>query len=551
MPAVVIVQLLLTAAACLGLWRLCRAQPKIVIAGFLVRALAGQALFWISYLRLPFARSLQLGNGFWFFAVDGPFYLGYATDLAARGPAAILLDAHYPSQFFVQVLSLGAGALGGVASIAILLNCAAYLATCTIITRIARPRNNVVLAAIACSPAAILFSLQPLKDTLFTLLIVAMIAAFRRWEESWRAGGRWARFTGYALAMCAVIFAIAGIRWYVSVIAWGAAAIFFVLTALQARRKGWAFATGALLVILLAQSIRLGAHDLQPAYDRLLNPMTALQWRPSATKKHLTEVRKGFESTPGATTIAEGGALAQPDPVATPTTTIAEVAPPQPDPVAEPTTTVAEVAPPQPDPVAAPTTTIAEVAPPQPDPVAAPTTTIAEVAPPQPDPVAAPTTTIVEVARPQPPEIVPAIAPVVPPAPQTPGEEPPSLFPSRFASRVISGCAAMFLPRFLGESLGLVRVGGGRGLWLFAEVDTLIFDLVLLYALIHSARNLRRGRKKMTATFVFCVLVFVMTAGPMLYTVNNFGTLFRLRLMVYCIAAVLPITLREEGDALQ
>ncbi|HET8773770.1 MAG TPA: hypothetical protein VFP80_08270, partial [Thermoanaerobaculia bacterium] len=88
----VIVQLLFTAVACLGLWRLCRTQPKIVIAGFLVRALVGQALFWISYLRLPVARSLQLGNGFWFFAVDGPFYLGYAAELAARGPAAILLD---------------------------------------------------------------------------------------------------------------------------------------------------------------------------------------------------------------------------------------------------------------------------------------------------------------------------------------------------------------------------------------------------------------------------------------------------------------------------
>ncbi len=50
----------------------------------------------------------------------------------------------------------------------------------------------------------------------------------------------------------------------------------------------------------------------------------------------------------------------------------------------------------------------------------------------------------------------------------------------------------------------------------------------------------------MTATFVFCLLVFVMTAGPMLYTVNNFGTLFRLRLMVYCVAAILPVTLRAE-----
>src|ERR1041385_1146655 len=50
----------------------------IIAAGFLLRAFAGQALFWISYLRLPIARPLQLGDGLWFFAVDGAFYVQYA-----------------------------------------------------------------------------------------------------------------------------------------------------------------------------------------------------------------------------------------------------------------------------------------------------------------------------------------------------------------------------------------------------------------------------------------------------------------------------------------
>ena len=109
----------------------------------------------------------------------------------------------------------------------------------------------------------------------------------------------------------------------------------------------------------------------------------------------------------------------------------------------------------------------------------------------------------------------------------------------------------MFLPRILAESLGIIRVGGGRGLWLFAEVDTIVFDLVLIYAIVYCTRNLRRGRARATATFVLCVLVFVMTAGPMLYTVNNFGTLFRLRLMAYFLAAILPITLRTKPDAVQ
>jgi hypothetical protein len=132
------------------------------------------------------------------------------------------------------------------------------------------------------------------------------------------------------------------------------------------------------------------------------------------------------------------------------------------------------------------------------------------------------------------------------PAP-VPGEPAPRV-PTTLSSRLITGFAAAFLPRMLGESLGLIHVGGGRGLWIFAEADTLVLDLVVLYAIVFCMRGLWRRRVKLTATFVFCLLLFVMTAGPMLYTVNNFGTLFRLRLMVFCIAAILPITLRATGE---
>ena len=471
-----VVQLLLATAACFGLWRLCRAQPRIVIAGFLIRAFAAQALFWISYLHLPIGRSLQLGNGFWFFAVDGPFYLKDAMKLVERGPAAILLlGDEFPSRFFVQVLSLFVGAFGGVASVAFLLNGAAYLLTCAIAQRLRR--NDIVLAAIAFSPASILFSLQPLKDTLFMLLIVAIFAAFRRWEELWRAGGTRLQFLACAAAMLALLYALAGIRWYFAAIVCVSSAIFCLLAALAARPRGWALAANAVLVVLLAQSVRLGALDLPPSYNRLLNPITAVQWRPAAAKAHLADVRTGFETTPGATTIATGTALEPPSKT-----------PPAPAPTQSATLTQTATEPP------------------------------ATATAPAPTPTPTPT--------PQ-------------PVPQT------------LSSRVTTGFAAMFLPRVLAESLGIIRVGGGRGLWLFAEVDTIVFDLVLLYAIVHCTRSLRRGRARVTATFVLCVLVFVMTAGPMLYTVNNFGTLFRLRLMAYILAAILPITLRTKPDAVQ
>ena len=45
-------------------------------------------------------------------------------------------------------------------------------------------------------------------------------------------------------------------------------------------------------------------------------------------------------------------------------------------------------------------------------------------------------------------------------------------------------------------------------------------------------------------------LVFVMLAGPMIYAVTNFGTLFRLRQMLYVIAAILPVTLAERVSKL-
>jgi len=97
----------------------------------------------------------------------------------------------------------------------------------------------------------------------------------------------------------------------------------------------------------------------------------------------------------------------------------------------------------------------------------------------------------------------------------------------------------------VGEALGLIRVGGGRGLWLFAELDTIAFDIVLLFAIVY----VLRARARMTPLFILLLLVFLMTAVPLVYTVNNFGTLFRLRQMLFFLAAMLPVTLAPESPA--
>ena len=456
---------------------------KIIAAGFLVRAFAAQALFWISYLRLPVARSLQLGGGFWFFAEDGPYYLLSASKAASHGLLGIATIGPFePSRFFLQVIALLILALGAVASLAILINCAAYAITCAMLVRM--KANEVVIAAIAFSPAALLFSLQLLKDTLFFLLIVLMVAAFRRWQELWRGDDASLRnVLVCGAAIFAIVFALAGIRWYFAVIVWGTSAILFLFAAWSAPRRMWALAAGAMLFILLAQSVRLGALDTPPQVARLLNPVTALQWKPEIATQLVAEKRYGFDTTPAATTIVAGPLLGPPV-LETP----------------DVTTAAHEV-------VVTPHATPVNPATAQAKPTPAGTK---------------PTPTVVS-AKPSP-------GPVSTTGP----------------ARLIAGFAATFLPRLLAQSLGLIHVGGGRGLWIFAEVDTIVFDLVLIYAIVSCARALRRKTARLTPLFLFLAIVFISTAGPMIYTVNNFGTIFRLRQMLYVMAAVLPVTLRKN-----
>jgi hypothetical protein len=418
-------QFLLTVAACYGLWRLWRWITRgtdrriaaIVTAGFLLRMLLAQALFWIAWLPLPIARSLQIGPGFWFFAVDGPGYLQYA-DFLAHGVVQM-----FPSRLFVYVLTACVAAFGGVASSAMPLNCAAFLGICAVIIHLGRRQASapvlVALAAVAFGPGSILFSLQPLKDTLFLFLAAATVAVCFWWQEA--ASSRQRAVS--AVAMVALTYALGGIRWYFAVFVWLAWGVFALLVVAGARRKPAMMLASAVLFLLMPVAIQLGARDDLPGRLGLQQPEPA---------KRLVELQRNFAQTPGKTTIRPGPAVA---------------------------------------------------------------------------------------ANPPPPR-----------------EE-------KVSQRATAGLAATFLPHTVGQALGLVRVGGGRGLWLFAELDTLCFDAVLLFAVVYSIR----ARGPVTPLFVMLVLLFVMTGGPMLYIVNNFGTLFRLRQMLYLIAALIPVTRARAG----
>jgi len=103
---------------------------------------------------------------------------------------------------------------------------------------------------------------------------------------------------------------------------------------------------------------------------------------------------------------------------------------------------------------------------------------------------------------------------------------------------VIATAAVTFLPRTVVELLGIAHVGTGRGQWGIVEMDTLAFDAILVFAVLYIVR----ARRRPTALTVALILLFCLTAIPIVYVVNNFGTLFRLRQMLYMIAVLVPLT---------
>lgn len=108
------------------------------------------------------------------------------------------------------------------------------------------------------------------------------------------------------------------------------------------------------------------------------------------------------------------------------------------------------------------------------------------------------------------------------------------------AARWLGGLVAIIVPRALIERTGLMHIGGGRGLFLFADLDTLLFDLMIACTLV----LLWQSRKRMWLTDALFWLVVVAAIGfavPGLYVITNFGTLFRFRGMIYVIVAILPL----------
>ena len=567
--------LLLCGYALYRLWWNYRSTDRwinvVIAAGFLARAVIGQLMFWISYARLPVARTLQMGDGLWFFARDALAYFPVATELARSGIGAII---EYPttgaSVAFVKVLATAVFLLGSVTSVALLLNLFCYLGMMAVIVRWsereARARTAAALAicAIALSPAFFLWSLQPLKDTFFQFIVIAFIGACAMWQRTWTSSPVSAPMACFAAgAMTVALLAIAGVRWYFAFVLFLAAMVFlFLIASISVGRKTVAFAVTVGLLVLLSRAMLFGGGAYVPAsIVNTLTPSTALaeaRGLPSQMIAHLNRARDGFERAGGATSIRQGGKLSKPDGSTVERTAAADsdqAAIPPPD------TRAPGASPPGPsdgkhveaagpvDPHAVPakgTETSAKAA--------EPAITVSNESSERPVRKGLPSRAA-DVKAPvgQAPKVAPTGTAVNAPVSaaarrlrRVGDHQHASQRSESAAAWLLRGVASTVVPRTIGERLGLFHIGGGQGMFWFTEIDTVIFDATLLIAIIAVAR---RGLLSWRNPLVWLLALPTLLAGISLaYVITNYGTLFRLREMIYIGLALIPLALATSAQ---
>jgi hypothetical protein len=536
--AIALLQTVVCGLACFGLWKLFTkiqsfgpVASSIVIAGFLIRAAGGVILFWISYLSLPIAPRFQLGEGFWFFALDGKSYFRIASEAAQAGPATIIfLEDSLPSPFYLQVLASFILFLGSIPSVGLFLNLLAYVGLSLIILLWARrtgrigPAGLIALAGAAFTPGLILWSLQPLKDTLFVFLTVLFVGASFYWKELLRSPASprswpFLRLVAAVLVMSVALYGIAGMRWYFAAIVLTASLVFLLLSVIPSPRRWLVLVLNLVLFVLLTRMVVYGAGPYLPPYvQAALAPATALESIPVLPRWlvfQINEARRGFDRTAGNTLILPGS---RPRPADT-------TAAAQPPPL--PRGFVPARSRSQP--------------------------TAKKATRPQ-----LPSASQIS----QPPASLPTPQPVKPMVISEDSSAAPGTVnqPGDVLSRFVTGSAAVLLPRAVAQKLGIIRVGGGKGLWPVVELDTIIFDVVLIIALVFLMKWIRYGSLADPMVWMV-VLMTVLLAVPLVYTVSNFGTLFRLRAMILLglllvppavtasIRAVTRARLREETIA--
>ncbi|HEX7677320.1 MAG TPA: hypothetical protein VF713_04305 [Thermoanaerobaculia bacterium] len=524
----------------------------LVTVGLLIRAGGGVVAFWMSYLGLPVARSLQIGRGLWIFAIDAMTYVQFAFFYADRGLQAILLvDRSLPAPFFIQMLAGAMLCFGSVVSVAILLNLAAYLGCCAIALSFgdATRRPAVfAIAALSLSPSAIVWSLQPLKDVTFLFLVMAFFGAARVWQQLWKNETSWRQVVQgviWSAILAGLLYGVSGVRWYFGAAMLMAAVPFVAMAVAGARARLAAASVSLLLLTLSLGAFLIAAGPYIPASIQNVVRTRDVTKEAAVTRMVLTrmgESRRGFDKAGGATIIGAGSAIRRIDVAlsgrmpATATASAPNVAGRSAEHGAATATKKHASSSARPVPASpAPAPNVVGVASSpsprskQPVPPSSAPNAVASVAPPstpQPAQTATPRRNVVS-------QLAPAM--VLPVSP---------------IARILAGTAAVVLPHAIGQWLGIVDVRGGRGLWLFVEVDTIVFDVALVFAILSIIAAVR-GRTIGAPVFWLTLLVTGAIGLALVYTVSNFGTLFRHRDMLLVGLVLLPLALTAPAARLE
>lgn len=108
------------------------------------------------------------------------------------------------------------------------------------------------------------------------------------------------------------------------------------------------------------------------------------------------------------------------------------------------------------------------------------------------------------------------------------------------------GLAATFVPISLLNASGFLSVGGGQGLLFLTNVDTLFLDLGVLVTavmLVRHGRNVSGSAAVRVFTAVYAAFALFLLA----YVVTNYGTLFRMRLMMVQGVCLLLLVFAANG----
>jgi hypothetical protein len=164
-------------------------------------------------------------------------------------------------------------------------------------------------------PSWILWTFQPLKDTYFLLLIATFFFVTDAWlTRLMRAEWSWPAACGLLAAQVAVIYALAGIRWYSAVLVVGTAPLgLLAVIGVAGRRSIRRVVLATATLVILAEAISPGAGPYLPPWIRgLIHPvagemLSRVADAPDKISLTLELAHDASVQAKGSTTIRIGG----------------------------------------------------------------------------------------------------------------------------------------------------------------------------------------------------------------------------------------------------